>query len=60
MVQLNPITPLLVTVRELATAQVLSRLPAFLAITGFSVIGTVIGLIVFRVSMPYVAERVYG
>jgi lipopolysaccharide transport system permease protein len=60
MVHLNPVTPLLVTARELASAPALSQLGSCLIISAVAVCGNVIGLVVVRAAMPYVAERVFG
>ena len=60
MVQLNPVTPLLVTIRELASSLPLSHFSSFLVVSGVAVGGNLIGLVIFRAAMPYVAERVFG
>jgi lipopolysaccharide transport system permease protein len=56
----NPISPLVTTARECLTAESLSMLPAFWIVTGFAVIGTLLGLILFRISMPHLIARMGG
>jgi lipopolysaccharide transport system permease protein len=60
LVQLNPVTSLLVTIRELASAPGLTYLSSFVMISAVAVAGNVIGLLILRAAMPYVAERVFG
>ena len=57
-VQANPVTPLLVTVRELATSDTLTSLRACIVFSVLAVVGTVAGMLVFRLAMPYIAERI--
>ena len=57
-VQLNPVTPLLVTARESLTTGQFSSLSAFWWISLFSLIALFFGWIVFRLSIPYIAERI--
>ena len=54
---LNPATPFVVTIRELLTGAELTMLPGFLAMTGVTVLLLLAGLILYRVSMPHVIER---
>lgn len=58
LVQLNPVTPLLVTARELATTGVISNFSAFLIVSAITLIGLIVTWIVFRLAMPFVVERV--
>lgn len=58
LVKLNPVTPLLVTTRELATTGVLSDPIGFWVVSGLTFIGLLLTWIVFRLAMPYVIERV--
>ncbi|QIR35477.1 ABC transporter permease [Tolypothrix sp. PCC 7910] len=58
LVQLNPVTPLLVTARELATTGVISNFSAFLMVSAITLIGLIITWILFRLAMPFVVERV--
>jgi lipopolysaccharide transport system permease protein len=57
-VKLNPVTPLLVTTRELATTGVISDAPRFWLVSGFTLVGLFLTWIAFRLAMPYVIERV--
>jgi lipopolysaccharide transport system permease protein len=54
----NPVTPLLVTTRELATTGTISMAQGFWIASGLSFIGLFIAWMLYRVSMPYVVERV--
>lgn len=56
-VSLNPVTPLLVTTRELATTGVISNLPGFISVSLMSFLGLLIAWIFFRLAIPYVIER---
>jgi len=58
LVKLNPVTPLLVTTRELATTGVLSEVPGFWVVSAGTFVGLIVVWIVFRIAMPYVVERV--
>ncbi len=57
LVSLNPVTPLLVTTRELATTGILTQAIPFWWVSGLVWISLVLTWIVFRLSMPYVIER---
>jgi lipopolysaccharide transport system permease protein len=57
-VNLNPVTPLLVTTRELATTGVVSRPTAFLVVSGITIIGLLATWVSFRLSLPFAIERV--
>ena len=57
-VRLNPVTPLLVTTRELATTGVISDPVGFWIASGVSVVGLIVAWIIYRVAMPYVVERI--
>lgn len=56
--KLNPVTPLLVTTRELATTGVLSDAYGFWVVSMITIIGLLLAWIAFRLAMPYVIERV--
>jgi len=56
-VRLNPVTPLLVTVRELAAGEPLTLLPQFFMVVGGSLALLLLGLVVLRVSIPLLIER---
>jgi lipopolysaccharide transport system permease protein len=58
LVNLNPVTPLLVTVRELATTGVVSDPWRFWIVSVITIIGLLLTWIGFRLAMPYVVERV--
>ena len=58
LVAFNPVTPLLVTTRELATTGVLSNPGAFWLVSGLTLIGLLLTWVAFRIAMPYVIERV--
>jgi lipopolysaccharide transport system permease protein len=57
LVQLNPVTPLLVTARELASGSAPTMLAAFLAVAALALALLAAGWLVYRVSMPIVLER---
>ena len=57
-VKFNPVTPLLVTTRELATTGQISDPIGFWLASGISFLGLSIAWIVYRVSMPYIVERI--
>lgn len=58
LVQLNPVTPLLVTTRELATTGVLSDPYRFWVVSAITLLGLIITWVTFRLAMPFVVERV--
>lgn len=58
LVKLNPVTPLLVTTRELATTGVLSNANGFWVVSFLTLVGILLTWIAFRLAMPYVIERV--
>lgn len=57
-VRLNPVTPLLVTTRELATTGIVSDPYRFLIVTAVTVAGLFITWVTFRLAMPFAIERV--
>jgi len=57
-VNLNPVTPLLVTVRELATTGGVSQPGRFFVVTAITVVGLLLTWVVFRLAMPFAIERV--
>ena len=57
-VQLNPVTPLLVTTRELATTGILSNPLGFWLVSIVAMIGLFLAWIFYRQAMPYVVERI--
>ncbi|MGJ3250983.1 MAG: ABC transporter permease [Elainellaceae cyanobacterium] len=58
LVSANPVTPLLVTTRELATTGIISNPSGFWLVSAFTFVGLLITWVIFRISMPYVIERV--
>ncbi|MGM3307855.1 ABC transporter permease [Anabaena sp. WFMT] len=58
LVKLNPVTPLLVTVRDLATTGVVSEPFSFWLVSTITLVGLLLTWIVFRLAMPFVVERV--
>ncbi|MEA5572774.1 ABC transporter permease [Calothrix sp. UHCC 0171] len=58
LVKLNPVTPLLVTARELTTSTQLSQLTEFWLVSGLTFLGLIITWIFFRLAMPFVIERI--
>jgi lipopolysaccharide transport system permease protein len=56
-VGLNPVTPLLVTTRELATTGVISNPVGFWITSAIAFIGLLLAWVFYRVAMPYVIER---
>ena len=57
-VKFNPVTPLLVTTRELATTGIISNPVGFWLASGISLVGLFVAWIIYRVSMPYIVERI--
>jgi lipopolysaccharide transport system permease protein len=57
-VRWNPVTPLLVTVRELATTGLVSEPLQFWLASGLGVGGLLVSWLVYRVAMPFVIERI--
>lgn len=55
--RLNPVSPLLITARDLLTGQAPTRGAACLAITAASVVCLFCGWLVYRVAMPHVIAR---
>ena len=56
----NPISPLVITARECLTAPGLSVLGPFFIVTVGSLLLILVGLIVFRIGMPHLIERMGG
>ncbi|MDJ0688722.1 MAG: ABC transporter permease [Xenococcaceae cyanobacterium MO_188.B32] len=56
-VKLNPVTPLLVTARELATTGVVSDPQGFWLASLFAFVGLLMTWIFYRLAMPFVVER---
>jgi lipopolysaccharide transport system permease protein len=56
-VNLNPVSPLLVTTRELATTGVVSDPVRFWVASGVALVGLLMGWLMYKLAMPYVVER---
>jgi len=56
-VRANPVTPVLVTARELLTGLPLTQVDGTLLVFGVTVVALTVGLLYFRVAMPMVIER---
>ena len=56
-VRWNPVTPLLVTTRELATTGIVSDPQGFWLVSALAVIGLLAAWLVYRLAMPFVIER---
>ena len=56
-VRLNPVTPLLVTARELATTGAVSGLQGFIVVSAVVAVGMLVAWVLFRLAMPLVIER---
>jgi lipopolysaccharide transport system permease protein len=53
----NPVTPLLVTIRDLATSGVVSDPSGFWLVSGLSFVLLFVAWILYRLSMPFIVER---
>lgn len=58
LVRLNPVTPLLVTTRELATTGVVSNPQGFWVASFIAIVGLLLAWLVYRLAMPFVIERI--
>jgi lipopolysaccharide transport system permease protein len=58
LVKLNPVTPLLVTAQELITTGELSQLPLFLIMSTITLVGLILGWVIYRLSIPFLIERI--
>lgn len=57
-IQLNPVTSLLMTARELVTTGQVTQGSAFLLVSFLTILLLLLGWIVFRLSIPYLVERI--
>jgi lipopolysaccharide transport system permease protein len=57
LVGLNPVTPLLVTVRELSTTGVITDLPGFWLASLGAILGLLLAWMFYRLALPFVIER---
>lgn len=58
LVHFNPVTPLLVTVRELATTGILSNPQGFWIVSVVAIVGLLVAWVVYRLAMPFIVERI--
>jgi len=56
--RLNPVTPLLVTTRQLLTGKELTQLGLFMIVTAAALVLSLFGWILYRLAMPYLIERI--
>ena len=56
-VQLNPVTPLLVTTRDLATIGTVSNPLGFWLASGLTLVLLLLGWLLYRLAMPFIVER---
>ena len=57
-VKLNPVTPLLVTTRELATTGLVSNPQGFWLVSIVAIVGLLLAWVFYRQAIPYVVERI--
>ncbi|HCF29395.1 MAG TPA: polysialic acid transporter [Cyanobacteria bacterium UBA11049] len=58
LVRLNPVTPILVTTRELVTTGIVSDPVRFWVVSVINIIGMLLTWMIFRLAMPFVIERI--
>lgn len=56
--QLNPVTPVLVTVREWLTLGSTSQLTSFMVVTSFALLFLTLGWLLYRIAMPHLIARI--
>jgi len=56
-VNLNPVTPLLVTTRDLATSGVVANPTGFWVVSGFAFAVLLLAWILYRLAIPFIVER---
>jgi lipopolysaccharide transport system permease protein len=57
-VNLNPVTPLLVTIRDLATTGVVANPTGFWVASGIAWAGLLVAWVIYRLAMPFIVERI--
>ncbi|CCQ64543.1 O-antigen export system, permease protein [Crocosphaera watsonii WH 0401] len=57
LVAINPVTPLLVTTRDLITTGEITNLTGFWITSAIALITTFVGWIFYRLSLPFLVER---
>ena len=55
---INPVSPLLMTVRDLLINDQPAYLEMYFVYTGLAVLMLIPGLLVYKLSMPYIIERI--
>jgi lipopolysaccharide transport system permease protein len=55
--RLNPVSPLLITAREMSTTGHLTTLPAFLVVAGTTILLLFLGWLLYRLAMPHLIAR---
>lgn len=58
--QFNPVSPLLITARELLLGGTITHLGSFLLVFGLTICGAFVSWIMLRLAMPHLVERVNG
>lgn len=58
LVTLNPVSPLLVTTREMLTTGSFTQLEGFLIVSGVIMMLLLVGWVIYRVAMPHLVERI--
>lgn len=58
LVKLNPVTPLLVTTRELATTGELTESVGFWVVSAITLVGLLLTWVIFRLAIPFAIERI--
>ncbi len=54
----NPVSPLILTARQWLVGQPTTALPAFLVVTGASVVVLWFGWVMFRIALPHIIDRI--
>jgi len=57
LVNLNPVTPMIVTIRELVASPVLTQLRGFLLVSFFATVAMLFAWLIFRLTFPFAIER---
>jgi lipopolysaccharide transport system permease protein len=57
-VKFNPVTPLILTLRELATTGVITNASGFWVVSVLTLFGLLVAWLFYRLAMPYVVERI--
>lgn len=56
--QLNPVSPLLITARQLLTGGQITTWPGFLVVSGITLVLLAFGWVLYRVAMPHIIARI--